>query len=212
MFCGQSQQLYETGIPQLQALFRTLLVDCAGNFPLISSTRFFYLAAAFLFELGLHANPLREHMPQAAQPKNEPDYITGFLRWRGEGRNGRSDQEILEPFLGNVNSSEYIEWQVGQKEIDRGRRNLGKYRALTRNTAQSRLFRTDQGLMGMCPKETQSGDLVCVLLGCNAPFILRQIDSHYVLIGVCFVLGLMSGEAMQDLKKGKVHLQEFNIL
>jgi hypothetical protein len=51
-----------------------------------------------------------------------------------------------------------------------------------------------------------------VLLGCNASFILPQIDSHYVLIGVCFVLGLMGGEAIQELKEGKVHFQSFNQL
>jgi hypothetical protein len=51
-----------------------------------------------------------------------------------------------------------------------------------------------------------------VLLGCSASFILPQIDSHYVLIGVCFVLGLMGGEAIQELKEGKVHFQTFNQL
>jgi hypothetical protein len=37
--------------------------------------------------------------------------------------------------------------------------------------------------LGMCPNAAKEGDLLCVLLGCRYPVILRRQDNHYILIG-----------------------------
>jgi hypothetical protein len=46
-----------------------------------------------------------------------------------------------------------------------------------------RLFITVQGYMGLAPPTAREGDLVCVLLGGDVPFILRPSNSNYLLIG-----------------------------
>lgn len=44
---------------------------------------------------------------------------------------------------------------------------------------------------------------IWVLYGCSAPVILRRIaDSEYKLIGVCYVDGIMYGEAVTDSEGG----------
>lgn len=69
-------------------------------------------------------------------------------------------------------------------------------------------------LYGLAPKETRDGDVVCVLDGCSVPVVMRPMDKgrHWILVGECFVYGIMDGEAVDaavDGKKRKV--QEFLI-
>ena len=64
------------------------------------------------------------------------------------------------------------------------------------------LIKSQHGNLGLAPAETQVGDLICVLLGCSVPIILRSLHQRpgkqkapYVVIGECYVHGLMDGEA-----------------
>ena len=63
--------------------------------------------------------------------------------------------------------------------------------------------------MGLGPRLTKPGDLVCVLLGSQVPFILRAVGDWYVLVGECYCHGVMGGKAVRGLYEGKVVLQEF---
>jgi hypothetical protein len=74
-----------------------------------------------------------------------------------------------------------------------------------------RLFHTPDGYLGLGPPELLPGDLVCVLCGCSIPLLLRRVDSHYTLVGHCFVLGLMDGEAAQRVKEARAEIQCFEI-
>jgi hypothetical protein len=59
------------------------------------------------------------------------------------------------------------------------------------------LVELDNGYFGFGPSTVQPGDFLVVLLGCYAPMILRpQEDGAYVVIGKCYVQGLMDGEAL----------------
>jgi len=64
--------------------------------------------------------------------------------------------------------------------------------------------------MGLAPSVTREGDIICVLLGYSLPVILRPVEDHY-LLAICFVYGLMYGEALQDFVEGKAVLEEFAI-
>ena len=44
------------------------------------------------------------------------------------------------------------------------------------------------------------GDLICILLGCPVPMVLRKISDHYELRGQIYVEGIMHGEAMACLE------------
>lgn len=72
---------------------------------------------------------------------------------------------------------------------------------------------TSEGYIGQILYDggVKPGDVICVLLGCNAPMILRPVESHYIVIGDIYVDGIMHGEAMKAYKQGKVALQTFKL-
>jgi hypothetical protein len=53
------------------------------------------------------------------------------------------------------------------------------------------------------PVEAKVGDYVCIIPGCAVPFIVREDDEKYVLIGECYIHGIMDGEAM-DMEEYKI--------
>lgn len=62
-----------------------------------------------------------------------------------------------------------------------------------------RLVRTLRGHVGLAPDTAQPGDIVCILLGHGMPCVLRREAEHYVLIGPCYVHGIMDGEVIEDI-------------
>ena len=58
-------------------------------------------------------------------------------------------------------------------------------------------FTTKAGYMGICPASTAVGDQVCLLSGSQVPYILRQNDQRYQLVGECYVHGIMDGEIVR---------------
>jgi hypothetical protein len=69
---------------------------------------------------------------------------------------------------------------------------------------------TGKGYFGLVPAKAQVGDLVCLLLGGDAPVVLRRDESDglYIYIGDCYVHGIMNGEAM---KQDGFHVEDFVI-
>jgi Heterokaryon incompatibility protein (HET) len=58
-------------------------------------------------------------------------------------------------------------------------------------------IKCQEGYIGIAPPATLTGDRVCVLLGCSAPMVLRPTeDGSYIVVGECFVHGLVKGEAL----------------
>ncbi|KAF1954801.1 hypothetical protein CC80DRAFT_392152, partial [Byssothecium circinans] len=55
-------------------------------------------------------------------------------------------------------------------------------------------FRTANGYIGMGPRAMRQGDVVVALDSGAVPFILRPKADHYLLIGECYVHGIMFGE------------------
>ncbi|RDI80103.1 hypothetical protein Vi05172_g9937 [Venturia inaequalis] len=56
-------------------------------------------------------------------------------------------------------------------------------------------FTTEDGKMGWAPKTAKADDIVCVILGCEASLILREIDeARYQVVGECYMDGIMDGE------------------
>ncbi|KAK8023704.1 HET-domain-containing protein [Apiospora rasikravindrae] len=68
-------------------------------------------------------------------------------------------------------------------------------------TQDRRVFRTEAENIGLGPRDMVAGDVVAVLYGCRWPVILRprgdvEVEG-YEFIEVCYVYGLMDGEAVQ---------------
>ncbi|KAF4627649.1 hypothetical protein G7Y89_g10503 [Cudoniella acicularis] len=74
------------------------------------------------------------------------------------------------------------------------------------------LFITSSGYLGWGPLEMRRSDLICILFGCDMPIILRKVNSHFIHIGPCFVLGIMHGEAVADIREDSEKIVFFTII
>ena len=79
-------------------------------------------------------------------------------------------------------------------------------------TWNRRLISTSDGRIGLAPAKAKDGDLICVLLGCSVPVILRLRDRCYTVIGESYIHGIMDGEAMRNLEHGDFALQNFDLV
>ena len=62
-------------------------------------------------------------------------------------------------------------------------------------------FTTKEGFIGLAPAATQEDDIICVLLGCYFPVILRPFGpAQWQVVGVCYADGFVSGEAIYGAK------------
>ena len=74
--------------------------------------------------------------------------------------------------------------------------------ATNRWAVQLNLCVTKNRYLGHAPITADVGDLICVVLGAGAPFVIRPVPNSagngnmYRLIGECYVHGMMNGEAM----------------
>jgi len=70
--------------------------------------------------------------------------------------------------------------------------------ARIRNTLRGRsCFTTTEGYIGLAPRETRSGDIICVLLGSDVPLVLRSKgEGKYSVVGECYCHGIMDGSAL----------------
>ncbi|KAL8771407.1 MAG: hypothetical protein Q9209_003075 [Squamulea sp. 1 TL-2023] len=75
------------------------------------------------------------------------------------------------------------------------------------------LFCTDTQLLGTTQAGPMYDDIVCVLLGCSVPLILRrQADDVYRLVGEASIAPLMFGGVMKDVEEGRRTVREFHIV
>jgi hypothetical protein len=73
------------------------------------------------------------------------------------------------------------------------------FNALWTACLNRRFFVTKDGHHGLGPSGMIEGDTVAILYGGRWPFILRPVeDAYYRMIGICYVEGIMFGEAVQD--------------
>jgi hypothetical protein len=87
----------------------------------------------------------------------------------------------------------------------------GLHQFLGSATYGRRIFVTRNGTIGLGPASLQKGDLVAVLFGGLTPFVLRQRDDHYLLVGECYVHGQMEGEAIDEWEEGSREAENFNL-
>jgi hypothetical protein len=67
-------------------------------------------------------------------------------------------------------------------------------------------FMTRRGLLGRAAVEVNPGDDIYIVLGLGVPIAMRKVGQHFVIIGECFILGLMDGEGMHELRIQKVEI------
>lgn len=80
--------------------------------------------------------------------------------------------------------------------------------SLNETTTGRRFITTDDHYLGLAPAGSRIGDQICVILGCNIPFVIRATaeGGGYVLIGECYIHGLMRGEALRSTNRSFEYL------
>ena len=77
-------------------------------------------------------------------------------------------------------------------------------------TFQRHFCSTKKGCTGLVPNASLQGDLVALFLGAAVPFVIRPIGVElFVLVGECYIHGIMNGEALQeeDVQIRDIHLR-----
>lgn len=80
------------------------------------------------------------------------------------------------------------------------------YLSLARNFCHNRSFvATSNGRIGISPLGTQLGDLVAIIFGGGVPYMIRKHSDNFLFVGESYIYGLMSGEAVQEWRGGKLN-------
>ncbi|KAG5820150.1 hypothetical protein H9Q71_000688 [Fusarium xylarioides] len=110
-------------------------------------------------------------------------------------------------------SSAVSEEIMKQAEKIQNEKEHDKWSRWATSASDGRVFaRGKKGYYVLGPSTLEAGDMVCVLFGCKVPFCLRRVGERYLLVGECYVHGLMKGEAMDMLAGGEVEEEVFNIV
>ncbi|KAK5047227.1 hypothetical protein LTR84_006749 [Exophiala bonariae] len=65
--------------------------------------------------------------------------------------------------------------------------------------AWRRLLSTKTGRMGLAPAGARLGDSIAILVGCDMPLVLRRQElGGWIVVGACYVHGVMYGEGILD--------------
>jgi hypothetical protein len=121
-----------------------------------------------------------------------------------------STRMLLQGFYGPVGatpSSDLKYLAIGENE----QKYVQQYTDANTSVGGRCLFVTPRGYIGVGPPKVQKGDKICVLLGCDIPLIIRPVGDYYIVVGDCFVYGIMKGEVMKDIKESKLNLETFTL-
>ena len=61
----------------------------------------------------------------------------------------------------------------------------------------NRIANTSMNMLGNVPEHTKEGDEIWIIYGCRTPFLLRPTEGRYLMVGECFVDGIMNGQALK---------------
>ncbi len=69
-----------------------------------------------------------------------------------------------------------------------------------------------KGYMALASHQAREGDHLCALFGGSLLYVLRPKGDKFLLVGECYVHGLMDGEAIQFLKNGESVIKAISII
>jgi hypothetical protein len=77
---------------------------------------------------------------------------------------------------------------------------------LIERLANQQMFYTQKGYVGLGVPGIAEGDIVAIIQGCKVPLILRERGPHFIIVGPCYIPGIMDGEAVAEMKSDIVDL------
>lgn len=193
-------RLYPTGIPPLQAILRLVLDN---EDPLnddaeiqIPSDAFFRLGAAFVGVLCSAGENTQMEFDERCQMNLPKLGLAG-------------DQDFAPTFSKQFLGSTSLPgpWEYASQALWDNFASYFKISNALSRTLHGKFFLTTDNYIGIGPSSAQPGDIVCKLKGCHFLVILRKEDTHFVLIGTCFVEGLRTPSSLV----GSTELQNFEL-
>jgi hypothetical protein len=113
--------------------------------------------------------------------------------------------EFLNAFIGAPNAPNRLAWPLEEYAKTPSTHGFLDFAAII---VKIRSFViTKRGYVGTGPHRIESGDLVCVLLGCPVPLIIRKQESNFIVVGEAYVYGMMHGETIDELESGRLELE-----
>jgi hypothetical protein len=74
------------------------------------------------------------------------------------------------------------------------------------------IFETEELQIGIALDFAEQGDIVCKLLGCHVPVILRPgSDNCFSFIGDAYVYKLLESEIVDELEAGRLKVETFQL-
>lgn len=199
---GQSDVYDSMGIPQIQAYFRTIF---AGKNPSTAGRLDPHHASFYNPALSFCELLSREE----ETPSLLPQEIGAFATPTAMSLSNAIFMFMLQQDdPGTMNA--YQDWAETPLTETRDM-GLGYFWIKLGDIKNSTFVLTTSGYMGLAPKWTQVGDIICVLPGCCVPMVLRPVEHYYSLVGECYVLGLMDGEMLND-SGWEANLRDFEIV
>lgn len=197
--------LYPSGILRMQAL---VLLMFGGSDPLQLDnatleveTESFYTSAAAFFR-GTLTTFRKFHCPEA----NLRDTTRKFKQYFHLPEGDEYEDQLLRDMFSPRDDWKQSKWSSISDML------LSSYAGIPYDTYLTQIvyacrtrsaFNTQKGYIGLGPVGSNIGDLVCTLQGFYRPVILRKVDSHYVLVGQCYVPGIMNGEILEAVEAGR---------
>lgn len=169
-FLLRNCHVYSTGESKEDVIWRTAIANCEiGNQRQAapSSHRELYVAFKFIIEETLELRmEMLMRLVNNLDPLNQLQNSTEFQT--------ASLQAIYETF--KQKARQFFDGAISHC--------IGNRRCLTR-----------KGYLGHVPLTARIGDVICVIRGCDIPFVLRAEGTSYRLVGQSYVHGFMNGEA-----------------
>ncbi|MCJ1389668.1 hypothetical protein MMC18_002525 [Xylographa bjoerkii] len=103
----------------------------------------------------------------------------------------RAASEMLDAFAYSLAREETT--QERPTELQNWLTQLGEF---SEACVSRRIVKLAKYQLGLCPRDCQNGDLVCILHGSNVPILLRPQGQYYEVVGQCYVHEIMQGEAV----------------
>lgn len=119
----------------------------------------------------------------------------------------RANSETFRRFLVLSRGSEFLPENYMPNDDEQTRR--VKYttvllKAMKKMLHHRQMFRSNVGHLCIGPETVEPGDKLCILIGAEVPFILRNYGDRYVLVGEAYVDGAMDGEVLAQGLKSEV--------
>lgn len=140
----------------------------------------------------------RTRAAELAELEIMPNCLEWFPAWTGDVPDDLAqftDAQIYGPMGPAIETSlkQEVRYQLNRTLSTYNCRQI--FARLFEKTRKHRRFViTSKGYYGLVPAMAHVGDCICLIHGCNAPLVLREVDDHYVLVEACYVYGVMDGE------------------